>query len=225
MAFNGEDIDLQTLLNEVIQFFKQPNVVSKNIVNQGYQAPIKGTWASSGGFDPVSIRPSGKKGHMGVDMRAPGGTPIYPLAPGIITNVGTDPLGGNVINIQHENGVRSYYAHLSTANVHKGDRVNYDTVIGAVGNTGNAKNTVPHLHFQVWKDNQIQNPNQYFTVPPYTQLSNVEKIRGPWLSEQAKQNAINFNMQQHNRRQRIALTQKADQLLKYTYQFNKLLSG
>jgi murein DD-endopeptidase MepM/ murein hydrolase activator NlpD len=223
MAFFGEDIELDKLLKEVKDLFPNTNAIKQDtILNQSYQSPIKGTWHSSGGFAPADPRPNGRKGHFGVDMRAPAGTPIYPLAPGVVSNVGTDPLGGNVININHANGVRTYYAHLSTANVFKGDKVDNNTVIGTVGNTGNASHTVPHLHFQVWTNNQIQDPARFFTVPPYTNLTPEEKKNGPWLSEKAKQDAISFNMKDHMRRSRTAFSVKADILLKYSNQFYKL---
>lgn len=191
----------------------------------GYQAPLKGSWNSSGGFDASgALRPNGRRGHSGVDMRAPAGTPIYPLAPGVVTSVGTDPIGGNVVNVQHDNGVRSYYAHLSTAKVQKGDKVDHNTVLGAVGNTGNASNTFPHLHFQVWKDNQLQDPANFFSVPKYTNLSPQEKEKGPWLSEDAKQEAEAFNMKSHVQQKRMAFSTSADSLMKIAHQFSKLTS-
>src|SRR5579864_2884292 len=82
----------------------------------GFTAPIHDEWHSSGGFT-YQPNPTHPRGHMGVDLRAPGGTPVYPLADGVVSNVGTDPMGGNVVNIQHANGVRTYYAHLSSVSV------------------------------------------------------------------------------------------------------------
>jgi peptidoglycan LD-endopeptidase LytH len=188
---------------------------------EGYTAPIHGTWHSSGGFtyQPNSTHP---KGHMGVDMRCPAGTPVYPLEAGVVSNVGTDPMGGNVVNVQHPGNVRTYYAHLSTARVQKGDKVTKDSVLGAVGNTGNASHTFPHLHFQVWQDGQIQDPARFFSVPPYTNLSAEEQHQGPWLSEQAKQEAQAFNMKDHVAERRVAFSRECDKLLKVAYKFSKL---
>lgn len=107
-----------------------------------YQAPIRGSWKNSGDFSPGrATNPRHPQGHQGVDMRASGGTSVYPMAPGIVTSVGTDPKGGNIVLIQHDNGIKTYSAHLGTVNVHKGDKVGMDTVIGTVGNTGNANVT------------------------------------------------------------------------------------
>ena len=92
-------------------------VTDKVISSLGtYTAPIHGSWASSGGFT-YQASGSHPKGHMGLDLRAPGGTAVYSIAPGIVSNVGTDPEGGNVVNVQHANGVKSYYAHMSTVKV------------------------------------------------------------------------------------------------------------
>jgi murein DD-endopeptidase MepM/ murein hydrolase activator NlpD len=155
---------------------------------QSFQSPIKGTWQNSGGF-------GGK--HQGVDMRAPIGTPLYPIAPGVVTNVGTDPLGGNVVNVEHADGVKTYYAHMATVNVQKGQQVDVNTILGAVGKTGNAQKTWPHCHFQVWKNGQIQDPAQFFSIPQYSNLNIQEKIQGMYLSPKAKQDAMAFNMTDH----------------------------
>lgn len=228
MAFYGEDIPTQDLIPQVKQLFQQqttyvqPSTVDNQAPSDGtFQAPIKGSWRSSGGFDPVSIRPNGRKGHMGVDMRAPAGTPIYPLAPGVVSSVGTDPLGGNVVNVQHANGVRTYYAHMSVVKAQKGDKVDKDTVLGNVGQTGNAVHTVPHLHFQVWKDSQIQDPAHYFSVPPYMPLQPGEKT---WLSDEAKQEAQAFNMQQHVSERRVAFSREVAKLHKLAALFDSLVS-
>jgi len=179
----------------------------------GYVAPIHGTWHSSGGFTPQ---------HHGVDMRCPAGTPVYPLTSGVVSNVGTDPMGGNVVNIQHSNGVKTYYAHLSTVIVQKGDRVTPNTVIAAVGNTGNAAHTFPHCHFQVWQNGQIQDPAKYFSVPAYTDLTAQEKRQGPWLSPQAKQEAAAFNMREHVAKRRVAFSNNCDKLLKLANRYSEI---
>lgn len=188
---------------------------------EGYTAPIHGTWHSSGGFT-YQPNPTHPKGHMGVDMRVPAGTPVYPLADGVVSNVGTDPMGGNVVNVQHGGNVRTYYAHLSTARVQKGDKVTTDSVLGTVGNTGNASHTFPHLHFQVWRDGQITDPAQFFSVPQYTNLSAEEQRQGPWLSEQAKQEAQAFNMKEHVQQRAVAFSRECDKLLKLAYQYSKI---
>ena len=232
------DIDsdyLEQLLQEVETYFKPkqgpsfipaqaPSVAPNNLLSSpgGYTAPIHGDWHSSGGFT-YQPNPTHPRGHMGVDMRVPAGTAVYPLTAGTVSSVGTDPDGGNVVNITHAGGVRSYYAHLSTVQAQKGDKVSTNTVIGTVGNTGNASHSFPHLHFQVWKDNQIQDPARFFSVPQYTDLSPAEKIQGPWLSEKSKQQAQAFNMKEHVSNGRIAFSREVDRLVKLADRYQRLI--
>lgn len=212
--------DLDQLLQDVTEMFAQQtfdnskldNVESKKtIINSQFQAPIKSTFYNSGNFSFAPTDARHPKGHMGVDMRAPAGTPIYPLTSGIVTNVGTDPRGGNVVNIQHPNNIRSYYAHCASIKVNKGDKVDNNTIIATVGDSGNAKG-LPHLHFQVWENNQIQNPEKYFSMPPYSNYNpKKEKF---WLSDDAKKDATSFNMKQHLNKTRTTLSYNVTKLLK-----------
>jgi hypothetical protein len=137
-------------------------VVTPTLLLEGQsQSPVKDQWKNLGGFKV--------NGHQGLDLSAPKGTPIFPMAPGTVAKVGVDPKGGNFITIKSDSGVSTYYAHCDQINVKPGDPVDSDTVIGTVGNTGNARFTGPHLHFEVSSNGQKQDPAVYFTVPPYNQ--------------------------------------------------------
>ncbi len=92
-------------------------------------------------------RPSGRT-HEGVDMFAPYGTPLYAVADGVVARVYTNTLGGLAINLVDDDGTMYYYAHLSSASAQSGQRVSAGDVIGAVGTSGNARGTPPHLHWQ-----------------------------------------------------------------------------
>jgi murein DD-endopeptidase MepM/ murein hydrolase activator NlpD len=181
MAYNN-DLDLQGLLHEVRDLLVKrkdlPTAKPQLPATAGFKAPIKGTYYNSG-----------------VDLRASGGTTIYSIGPGIVTAVGTDAKGGNVITIAHPQAVKSYYAHLGTIKAHKGDRVSNNTPIATIGNSGNAKGTFPHLHIQTWKDGQLVDPGTLFHVPQYSKVdSTKEKV---WMSDAAKMQATNFNMNAH----------------------------
>ena len=70
---------------------------------------------------------------------------------GIVTSVGTNRLGGNVVWVwDPERRQSQYYAHLSRQAVSLGTRVEAGEIIGYVGNTGNARSTSPHLHFGIY---------------------------------------------------------------------------
>lgn len=153
-------------------------------LNTGYQSPIKGDWKNSGAFSPNTATDARHpNGHQGIDIRAPGGTEVYPIANGVVTNAGTDPKGGNVVNVMHDNNVKTYYAHLSSVKVKKGDKVTKDTAIGTIGDSGNAKGTAPHCHFQVWQNGQLTDPAKFFSVPAYTKMDKTELAWLPGAQE------------------------------------------
>ena len=223
MAFLDQQ-GLQGLINEVVNLFRDktqfvqqthvqpaqsspPTQSSKS----SFQPPIKGSYQCSGDFSPNAPTDYRHKKHDGVDLRAPGGTSVYPITDGIVTHVGSGGKGGNVISIDHNGKIKTYYAHMGTVKVQKGDKVNINTVIGTVGDSGNAKGTAPHIHFQVWQDGQLVNPNKFFPVPKYTNLQAGEKT---WLSEEAKQEASSFNMSQHLKQRQQAFAQQINKLEK-----------
>jgi len=90
---------------------------------------------------------SGGRRHEGVDMIAPRGLPIYAVTSGVVT-FKFNRLGGNAVSLVGDNGNRYYYGHLdgyvgSSRRVFAGEHIGYN------GDTGNAKFSTPHLHFQV----------------------------------------------------------------------------
>jgi peptidoglycan LD-endopeptidase LytH len=96
-------------------------------------------------------REAGRRRHEGIDIRAPRGTPVVAAAPGFVSNVGTNNLGGKVISVSATGlGISLYYAHLDTQLVSLGQRVKQGDTLGTVGNTGNAITTAPHLHFGIY---------------------------------------------------------------------------
>jgi murein DD-endopeptidase MepM/ murein hydrolase activator NlpD len=104
------------------------------------------------------------KYHGGIDIGCPEGTPILAAADGtvIIAN-STDSWGGGwgyFVNLQHENGLSTLYAHCSKISVINEQEVKQGQVIAYVGSTGNS--TGNHLHFEVWKNGSRTNPLSYF---------------------------------------------------------------
>ena len=91
------------------------------------------------------------RNHEGVDIRAPFRTPAIAAANGYIRNVTENRLGGKVIFLRPEGKNYSlYYAHLDTQMVSTGQTVMKGQPVGLIGNTGNAINTTPHLHFGIY---------------------------------------------------------------------------
>jgi len=95
--------------------------------------------------------------HAGVDFRASTGTTIMASLDGVVSVVGENWLYGKYIIINHSNGYKTLYGHLSAFSVKQGDRVIRGRKIGEVGNTGYS--TGPHLHFGIYdKNNKLVNP-------------------------------------------------------------------
>ena len=96
-------------------------------------------------------RDGGERTHEGIDIFAARRTPLLAAAPGVVSSVRENNLGGKVIFIRaRERGYSLYYAHLDSQLVSAGQKVEVGDVIGLMGNTGNAKNTAPHLHFGIY---------------------------------------------------------------------------
>jgi murein DD-endopeptidase MepM/ murein hydrolase activator NlpD len=87
--------------------------------------------------------------HNGVDFGASSGAPVYASAPGSVATAGDGGPCGNMVQIEHTNGLTTAYCHLSrfAAGLHSGQHVEARQLIGYVGQTGRA--TGPHLHFAV----------------------------------------------------------------------------
>lgn len=99
-------------------------------------------------------RDGGKRRHEGIDIMAKKGSPVLAVADGVIDYVEYDELGGKVISLKPTGKNYSvYYAHLDEQLVADGQKVKKGQKIGTVGNTGNARNTVPHLHFGIYLKN------------------------------------------------------------------------
>jgi murein DD-endopeptidase MepM/ murein hydrolase activator NlpD len=125
--------------------------------------PVTTGWYSSNygwRLDPFS----GKQAmHEGVDFMAELGTPIKAAAGGVVVYSDYHPQYGNMIAVDHGNGLISRYAHASKRLVKVGDIALQGQTIGEVGSTG--RSTGPHLHFEILSNGAPQNPVRYLQVP------------------------------------------------------------
>lgn len=122
--------------------------------------PITGNFRQSSGFgnrnDPFT---GGRAFHAGLDFAAPTGTTVFSAGKGVVSFVGTRSGYGKVVEVTHDNGLVTRYAHLSGFLSEKGQAVNTGTPIAKVGSTG--RSTGPHLHFEVRKANTAINPKAF----------------------------------------------------------------
>ena len=125
-----------------------------------FAVPTEGRVSSKFGWrvDPVSKKP--QQFHGGIDIACPTGTPVNASADGEVKISEFNNGGyGNLIVIQHEKDLATYYGHLSARNVTPGTKVKKGQRIGAVGATGYV--TGPHLHFEIRKSDKCIDPQEY----------------------------------------------------------------
>ena len=98
--------------------------------------------------------------HDGADISAPYGSDVVATAAGVVVFSGFDSGGlGNLVKIDHGNGVETWYGHLASRKVHVGDAVKRKQVIGALGTTG--RSTGPHIHYEIHVKDRPVDPAKY----------------------------------------------------------------
>ncbi|MGD9571271.1 MAG: murein hydrolase activator EnvC [Thermoleophilia bacterium] len=117
-------------------------------------------------------RPGGRS-HEGIDMFATKGTPLVAVADGSLFRVGYNGLGGWRLWLRDSSGNTFYYAHLSAFSpaAREGASVARGTVVGYVGDSGDAQGTSPHLHFEI-------HPGGGGPVPPYPIVTTWPRASG-----------------------------------------------
>jgi murein DD-endopeptidase MepM/ murein hydrolase activator NlpD len=122
--------------------------------------PITGSFRQSSGYgnrrDPFT---GNRAFHSGLDFAAPTGTSVLSAADGVVSFVGQKSGYGNVVEVDHGNGLLTRYAHLSAFIAHEGQSVQTGTPIARVGSTG--RSTGPHLHFEVRRADQSLDPKPF----------------------------------------------------------------
>lgn len=87
--------------------------------------------------------------HSGIDLAAPVGTSVLAVGNGTVAFAGTQGPYGNLVVINHAEGLQTRYAQLGKINVKVGQAVNKGQTIGTVGTSGRPSSTEPHLHFEL----------------------------------------------------------------------------
>ena len=100
--------------------------------------------------------------HTGVDLMAPYGTPIKAAAAGAVIRAEHADAYGRVVDIRHDNGITTRYAHMSAIDVEVGERVGVHQVVGRVGTSG--RSTGPHLHYETRVNGKPIDPYQFLRI-------------------------------------------------------------
>ena len=121
------------------------------------QLPLSGEFLLTSSFgvraDPMTHLPSM---HEGIDFVAPVGTPVLATAPGQVLRAEYSGAYGNMVELSHQDGFVTRYAHLKTIFVKPGQFIRREETLGSLGNTG--RSTGPHLHYEVLFRGQPMHP-------------------------------------------------------------------
>ncbi len=118
-----------------------------------YIAPPISNGRVTAGFNP-------EKKHYGIDITAPRNTPVQSILSGTVISSDETMDTGNVIAIQHEHNLVSFYKHNSVLLKKVGSFVSAGEAIAIIGNTGEMSDG-PHLHFELWQNGKPVNPSDF----------------------------------------------------------------
>ena len=121
--------------------------------------PVKGHITSAFGKRNDPFNEEATEVHLGMDISALFGTQVHSPADGTIIYAQRKAAYGNLIIIDHGNGLTSRLGHLSRFNVKVGQHVRKNDIVGYVGTTG--RSTAPHLHYEVRMNDRPVNPKNY----------------------------------------------------------------
>lgn len=149
--------------NQVIQSLDRFVSAKKLVASAPVHRPLSAAYAITSNFgnrhDPFNGRSAF---HSGMDFGASRGTPIRAAGAGKVIFAGRKGGYGNAVEILHENGLVTRYAHMSRILVSKGEQVTFESVIGKVGSTG--RSTGAHLHFEVRLNDKPVNPARFMNA-------------------------------------------------------------
>ena len=161
ITYNGLEKTNEELAEEILIESPKPTVIYKGMKNpyvdgvEFLNRPVDTGYISSL-FNEVREASI----HKGIDIAEATGTPVEAALYGTVVSAGYNCGGyGNLVVIEHDNNMQTYYAHLNDIYVEQGQEIATEEVIGTVGNTGFS--TGPHLHFELRVDDNKVNPINY----------------------------------------------------------------
>jgi murein DD-endopeptidase MepM/ murein hydrolase activator NlpD len=154
----------------------QPKTLANASSNMPSIWPVAGTFGKSGfGIRRNPFGGSSTEFHKGQDISAPYGATVIATADGTVVIAGWLRGYGQVVYIDHGNGIQTRYGHLSRIDVAVGQVIKRGQQLGLVGSTG--RSTGPHLHYEVRLDGQATNPVPYLPELPAPVLANKPGIQ------------------------------------------------
>jgi murein DD-endopeptidase MepM/ murein hydrolase activator NlpD len=134
--------------------------LNATLINVPVREPVTGEIDFSSPFgvrvDPFLHVPAM---HTGIDFRGEYGEPIHATAAGTVTSAGWSGGYGQMVEVDHGNGLATRYGHMSEIDVHVGQSIHIGQVVGRLGSTG--RSTGPHLHYETRVEGEAVNPEKF----------------------------------------------------------------
>ncbi|MGE0213022.1 MAG: peptidoglycan DD-metalloendopeptidase family protein [Parvibaculaceae bacterium] len=144
-----------------IQSFSQEDQLLAQVDRLPLSVPVTGSTKVSSGFG-IRRDPFRRVAalHSGVDLRGQYGSKIVATAPGKVVRAGWDGAYGKSVEILHDNGISTVYAHMSAIKVKQGQQVDAGRIVGLIGSTG--RSTGPHLHYETRIGGRAVDPTRFW---------------------------------------------------------------
>lgn len=152
---NGVEVG-QSVIEETILVEPKDHIVLKGTKVIPSRGSGQFAWPAEGGYISSKMGYRWGRQHEGIDIARPSGYTIKASDNGVVEAAGWDGTYGNRVIVNHQNGYKTTYAHLSSISVSVGDVVPQGSKLGVMGSTGRSTGT--HLHFEVKKNGVTINP-------------------------------------------------------------------
>jgi murein DD-endopeptidase MepM/ murein hydrolase activator NlpD len=166
----AEDAEFTARLEEVAAHLAEAEELERAIASAPFRSPLTTDYRLTSRFggrvDPLT---HSSAYHTGLDMAAYHRAPVVTTATGTVSFSGWKGGYGRTIEIDHGNGFKTRYGHLSQIQVDVGDMVSAGDPIGSMGSTGRSTGT--HLHYEVWFQGKVQDPAKFLRAGRYVQQS------------------------------------------------------
>lgn len=146
----------QSVIEETILVEPKDQITLKGIKVIPSRGSGEFAWPAEGGYISSKMGYRWGRQHEGIDIARPSGFNIKATDNGVVVAAGWDGTYGNRVIVDHKNGYKTTYAHLSSISVSVGDVVPQGSKLGVMGSTGRSTGT--HLHFEVEKNGVTINP-------------------------------------------------------------------
>ena len=160
VALPSESQSFERALTRVNVARAYADKLSATLVSVPVREPVTGEIDFSSPFgvrvDPFLHVPAM---HTGIDFRGSYGEPAHATAAGTVTSAGWSGGYGQMVEIDHGNGLATRYGHLSEIDVRVGQSIRIGQVVGRIGSTG--RSTGPHLHYETRVDGEAVDPQKF----------------------------------------------------------------